>query len=350
MADILDSIGTDTRDFSTMISWEASLSAHTGDNVTGECYNDSTFPETGGLSLDDVTPTTTHLTVASGERHTGVAGTGARIVFAAAGMPIEVTVDNINVTWLEVDMNGNDGFIFSYTEFATGANNIFSQMILHDSTGTPAQRAISASAGRSTAQWNNIIIYDIACTHSGTNDCVGAFNTNNRAACRFQNLTIHNVTNATGSGNAFGTSHDDDADNIVQNCIITNTSTTSTGTAQDYELSAPSNAIMDHNMSSDTSSSGTGSLDSGVANDIFVSTVGGSENLHLKSGAAIDPIDAGTDLGTTPTNVNIDIDGRDRDAELDTWDMGADEFVVVGTGTPGVGGKAQLIFISGDLD
>ena len=36
---------------------------------------------------------------------------------------------------------------------------------------------------------------------------------------------------------------------------------------------------------------------------------------------------AGVDLVTTPTYVNIDIDGRDRDAAGDTWDIGADEFV-----------------------
>ena len=59
-----------------------------------------------------------------------------------------------------------------------------------------------------------------------------------------------------------------------------------------------------------------------------MSTTGGSEDLHLKAGA--DAIDAGTDLGTTPTGVNYDIDGRDRDAEGDVWDIGADEYVAVG--------------------
>jgi hypothetical protein len=78
-------------------------------------------------------------------------------------------------------------------------------------------------------------------------------------------------------------------------------------------------------MASDTTASGTGSLDSKAATDQFVSTIEGSEDLHLKSGA--DAIDAGTDLGTTPTEVNFDIDNRDRDAEDDTWDMGADEFI-----------------------
>jgi hypothetical protein len=67
-----------------------------------------------------------------------------------------------------------------------------------------------------------------------------------------------------------------------------------------------------------------------VTADEYVSTVGGSEDLHLKAGA--DCIDAGTDLGTTPTGVNYDIDNRDRDAEGDTWDIGADEYVAIGGG------------------
>ncbi len=37
-------------------------------------------------------------------------------------------------------------------------------------------------------------------------------------------------------------------------------------------------------------------------------------------------MDAGADLGTNQES-NYDIDGRDRDAQGDTWDMGADEFV-----------------------
>ena len=36
--------------------------------------------------------------------------------------------------------------------------------------------------------------------------------------------------------------------------------------------------------------------------------------------------DAGVDLGASPTNVAVDIDGRNRHTEEDTWDLGADEY------------------------
>ena len=61
--------------------------------------------------------------------------------------------------------------------------------------------------------------------------------------------------------------------------------------------------------------------------DQFVSTVSGAEDLHLASILMRLMLAA----RTTPV-VQYDIDGRDRDAENDTWDIGADEFVVAGGG------------------
>ena len=82
-------------------------------------------------------------------------------------------------------------------------------------------------------------------------------------------------------------------------------------------------------ISDDGTATGTGSITSTSAN-LFVSTASGTEDFHLKTGA--DAIGAGFDYGTTPAGVEIDIDGRDRDAEGDTWDIGADQFVSAGGG------------------
>lgn len=56
----------------------------------------------------------------------------------------------------------------------------------------------------------------------------------------------------------------------------------------------------------------------------FVNETAGSENLHLGSTDTV-AIDKGTDLGNGAWDT--DIDGRDRDTEDDTWDIGADEYV-----------------------
>ena len=61
-----------------------------------------------------------------------------------------------------------------------------------------------------------------------------------------------------------------------------------------------------------------------LAQIAFVSTTAGSEDLHITADSVC--VDAGTDLGTTG-GTQTDINGRDRDSEGDTWDIGAHEFV-----------------------
>jgi hypothetical protein len=73
---------------------------------------------------------------------------------------------------------------------------------------------------------------------------------------------------------------------------------------------------------------GTAGLQGLVAGTEFVDVTPGSEDLKLKAGAT--SIDKGTDLGTSPSGVNFDILDRDRDAQGDTWDLGAHEYVSLG--------------------
>ena len=70
----------------------------------------------------------------------------------------------------------------------------------------------------------------------------------------------------------------------------------------------------------------------------FVSTTAGSEDLHITADSVC--VDAGTDLGTAGGS-QTDINGRDRDASADTWDIGAHEFVADADTTA----SAFLLFI-----
>jgi outer membrane protein assembly factor BamB len=83
-----------------------------------------------------------------------------------------------------------------------------------------------------------------------------------------------------------------------------------------------------HNMSSDATASGPGSLTFMIPANEFVSTIPGAENLHLKASAVA--IDGGSDISTLFTN---DVDDEIRPFGL-AWDIGADEF----TGAAGGGG------------
>ncbi len=97
MATVTKSIGTSSRDYSTITLWEADLDDtliySSGDDAVGECYNDSAFDETveinGGLTVGLNTFT---LTAATGEQHDGTEGTGVRIVNGATSSGTTLSV------------------------------------------------------------------------------------------------------------------------------------------------------------------------------------------------------------------------------------------------------------------
>ena len=330
MALVTKSIGTDARDYATITLWEAALGGAAGgggNDALGECYADSDFDET--LTIADGTPDTTTLSVEAGERHDGTAGSGAVIVRTGAScLGLQGNIVR-TLEWLEIDMN-SQAVADTGAVWTNGTNinvQTFKNLILHNgvNSGTFDSYGIFVAKGLPTDVLN-CIFYDIEQTNVGNYNSYGiGIESPPGQAMRLLNNTVHDIEQ-DGSGDSFCYKFDDDADVIIKNCIGTDPDNGSTsGTEQCYEQAAPGNATVDYNLASDASASGGNSLDSKASANQYVSTAGGSEDLHLKTGA--DAIDVGVDLVTTPTGVNIDINGRDRDAEADTWDMGAHEFV-----------------------
>ena len=309
--------------------WETSLSAHSGDDVTGECYDDSAFDET--VTINDATPDSITLTVAAGERHDGTAGTGARIVRTGSGNVIDFasTVDT-HLSWLEIDLNGEDADACVDMGSATQDTATCLRCIIHDTTTIGDHIGIFINGITTTSTIANNIIYNIDKTSgSGSADVFGIDHdlSPSGKTLYVANNTIHNTSNdGGGSGDCEGLHiASDGAGNYFQNNIVTDTNGDNSGTIADYDASISTVTNISHNLSSDASAPGASSLTSKTAANQFVSTTGGSEDLHLKAGA--DAIDAGTDLGSTPTGVNIDINGNDRDVVgVTTWDMGAHEY------------------------
>lgn len=344
MATVTKSIGTSSRDYSTITLWEADLDDggeySASDDAVGECYNDSTFAEDvvidGGstIGLSSIT-----LTAATGEEHDGTAGTGARLVPSANGQGflISSTVSTITLSWLEWD--GTDQFCRDDGAIlvATGSTNTINvaNMLVYDSESSGAGLAPNLYRHDSgNANVMNCIFY--GGTYTGGSGAAphawARLNAGSSHTGQALNCTVHGCNN-NGSGNGFGLSTLDTVGNeeTVKNCIVTDIGGTTGGSTDCYQRSSPSNDTYDYNIASDTTASGANSHDSETASDLFVSVTDGSEDLHLKSGAT-NAIDGGEDLGTTPTGVNIDINGRDRDAQGDTWDIGAHEFVSGGGG------------------
>jgi len=339
MATVTKTIGTASRDYSTITLWEADLDDDipydSGDDAVGDVFNDAAFDELpnlakgGTLGLNSTT-----LQAASGEEHDGTAGTGARIVPTSDGDVIDILITyKFFIKHLEIDGSSIEAKkALDFPNVSSDANRPeIHRFLIHDiDNGTNV--GTWAVDFRAAGDMLNTIIYDIlnekASTSIGSR-ALGVFVDSSARILNLQNCTIHKVTQNNGTVSCGAVAYDidlgDTSNYTVQNCIGTDTGGTTTAFKDDFQIAASANE--DHNLSSDTTAAGTGSLTSKTSANQFVSTTDGSEDLHLKSGA--DAIDAGTDLGTTPTGVEIDIDLRDRDAEGDTWDMGADEFVAV---------------------
>jgi len=293
------------------------------------------FDETVVLNF---TANSATLTVPSNERHDGTAGTGVRVVVSVNDKYLDLNcpaTQVLIVEWLEWDHNNkklSNANGHASVLVRDGKAHLLN-CIVHDLNDTSySATAIHLSPGSpgDEGQILSCIIYDVLAQAGSANIGANGIRSVNLASTpsrNIQNNTIHNVQTYGGTDDANGIFNQADNSGLnLQNNIVTDTSSFG-GVGADY-VGTFTLATADHNLSSDATASGTGSLTSKTSANQFVSTVGGSEDLHLKAGA--DAIDAGTDLGTTPSGVEIDIDGRDRDAEGDAWDMGADELVVIG--------------------
>jgi hypothetical protein len=331
MADVTTTIGTSSRTYSTMVAWEADLdnggTYSATDNAIGECYNDSTFTATvtfdGGGSIGLTSAT---LRPASGQGHTGLRSTGVRVipsssvtVFTFSTTTVAYTLDQIEVS--STDTNGPHTGVWT-----TGTNHTCSRLLIYDFVSTNG--AVVGTLVNNGSHFNNFIM-NISCTHSGSSEVVGyRANTGGTPTVNILNNTIHNIISDNGSGASTGVEITGGTTNkSVQNNIATTVGGTTSGAKECYNLAGGTTRT--NNISSDTTATGTDSIISVSASTLFISTVGGSENLHLL-GASADAYANGIDLNTTPTGVNIDIDGHDRESTGRAWDIGADQLYHIG--------------------
>ena len=354
MAIITKTIGTNSRDYSTMILWEADLndddiySEMGGDSAIGECYDDSVFDMAGtylyidsgwapgGGSLGSV-----KLTAPEGERHDGTAGTGVRIVSTTANnrvyMRPPVSGENwLIVEWIELNNNGRDTISMNSSTSTAGNVPVLRNCIIHN-----GMRSLLQAISKDCRALNNLF-YAGGAVDNGT--VKGVDLDADQAYGGFINNTVFGINNNTSNA-AYGLYiRSDDTDGVLKNNIVMGTASTGGGSPIDIRFPSFSNDIdSDYNMTSDSTgdnAGGSNNLIDKTSGDQFVSTTAGSEDLNLKTGS--DAVDTGVDLGTTPAGVNIDITGRDRDAEGDTWDMGAYECTDCAVTTTGA---AFLMFV-----
>lgn len=289
------------RDYSTITAWEADLDNggvySSSDDAVGECYNDAVFDENvtinGGttVGLNSVT-----LSVAESERHDGTAGTGARINRTSAYTTIVQSAASYSgglwVEWLEIDGNGNGAQNSQCVGQTTAVNStdrtkqVYANLLVHPESSS--NRFIDGIDGINrpfTAL--NCIVYNVISTGASGSDSTWGIGGDDKIDAI--NCTVHNVSYANSIGIVRGIDTNSNVGGNVINCLVTNL-TGGSGTNECIDGTSTKTT----SATSDTT--GTSGLQSITTADQYVSTVLGSEDLHLKAGA--DAIDAATNLGS----------------------------------------------------
>ena len=359
--------GTFKRAFSTITLFEAMVDDSspsywgTSDDVVGECHADSAFTDSRVYFDNKQSLASVKLTVNSDDRHDGTAGSGA-VIRPTAGSGhnfgiIDVNIDNFIVEWLDFDLGSLDSANTNTAIRLEGTNddNIVRNNLIHDKGGNPGGtgplmiRGVGAGASTDTISILNNIIYNVA--ETGNDVAAAIYMVFWGGILNCYNNTVYNIASNGASKSAWGfifgnvtASVTNLKNNIVSVLVVDGTQATY---ARAYHKFAGGSTLnSDYNLSDDTTTgasykaTGANSLiDKSLAQIDFVSTTGGSEDLHLDTGSVC--LEAGVDLGTT-NEVNIDIDGVDRDATSVTWDMGADQASTAGADT---GNPAFLMFV-----
>jgi hypothetical protein len=338
------------RFYSSITNWEAGLDDTevyaSSDVAVGECHNDSVFNETvtinggGTVGLASV-----RLSVHSGSRHDGTAGTGARMIPSGSSSAniIDIARDDVTVEWLELSgASANAGSArHGVRAYSSSQDNIYIRNnIIHDmKDSTYGSLGITVFYAGTNIFITNNFIYNIIQTNTVARgiDCYQGSGA--EVLCN----TLFNIS--TTSGDAEGIYVGSSAEVAKDNIVLSVSGTTA---SKCYSIGTGSaNAASDYNLSDDATAWGSNSVtssDGATAANTIENTTSGSENLHLKTGSLA--IEAGVDLGTTPTGVEIDIDGRNRDSEGDTWDIGADQTIPTGVTISPAAGALELAGVS----
>ena len=356
------------RAFSTITLFEAMIDdaspTHWGgsDDVVGECHADAAFTDSRVYFDDKQSLASVKLTANSDDRHDGTAGSGV-VIRPTAGSGhnngiIDVNMDNFIVEWLEIDLGSLDAQNTNKAVLFRGTNddNIVRNNLIHDKGGNPGNTGpqiihiVGAGASSDTLTIQNNIIYEIVET---SNDSTIAINMNQWAGIsNIYNNTIYKLTSAGSSKATAGIVCGSVSSSVsnVKNNIVSLLASTAGGTqnrAYWKTGSGSTNIDTANNLSDDTTHATynaedmaqslddtSGLIGKTLAEISFVST--SPVDLHIDTDS--DCIEAGVDLGTT-NEVNIDIDGVDRDATGVIWDIGADQASTVS------GGSAFMLFL-----
>lgn len=293
------------RTYKTISAWEAAAPANlvTSDMIwKGVCYDDGVFVDQ--VKIQGSITDSSHykwLTVAEGQRHTGIYETGARLIHSFAGgtswAALNIYDDYSHIEWLEIfGDEGRAGNGIAEMNAATGSAKLtINNVMIHDvifglSFNNTSTRLINFSNSTVSHTFNHAIL--------------GRSSSPSTVRC----INITMVYGATASGSLGG----------FRNCYVKNCVGLNYGPSNGYSNFMSCDPLSDFNVSSDGSAPGTHSLKNQTASACVRRLVVDSiPDFHLKTGSPC----AGIGDSAGCSKFAVDLDGETRS---DTWDAGAD--------------------------
>jgi hypothetical protein len=328
------------RCYETIILFEAGLNDSnlytSGDDIVGELHDDADFTETNVVFNYNTNINSIKLTAYAADRHLGVIGASGKVVWkpTANNELINLSVDNITVSWIEFDFTNATNYMG--IDVTTAADNIYvTNNILHS---MPNQ---SFNLNPLRFQGHGYIMNNMIYNMVDAGDWAFGINLyGSSKAIGVYNNTIYKITN-TGADEAAGI-RTADSDHLLKNNLVM----TVTGGVCYWNNGGVSSSS-DYNLASDTTANstfGSNSVDSAVLANTFeeYGTATATDFLRLKTGSAA--IGVSEDLVTTPTGVNIDLNGFDRNSVAVDWDAGCFQFTTAAAAGAATS-EAFLLFI-----
>jgi hypothetical protein len=327
MATVTKSIGTNSRDYSTISAWEADLANSaiysSGDEAVGECYNDSTFDE--AFNIDDTGPafglSSITLKANSSDKHDGTPDSGVKITYSGSFseyspvFKVSYTQATYGSNLVKIeDLEFADITISTDTNVAViglGVNcTIMSRCLINNIVHAGAGNRtfyVFGGEGQNGSTIQNTMIFNCGKTATGSSSIGRVQALNSNSAAVYKNLTIHSMYDNTPTAGSYGGFKGTYTNTIITGC--------------DFDFRSQTGSSSNYNLSSDSTAFGANSRTNISTHRIYVSTTKGSEDLHLKDGSPA--LRKGQNIGTS-NDVQKDIDGVDRDTSGSVdWDIGA---------------------------
>lgn len=340
MGTVTNSIGTTGRDYSTIALWEASLPANLvtdGNSYVGQCYNDSEFLITSGITIGSRTTDSTHtitLTTGSGQsfRDHGSVQTNALKYNQSNGVGIRTATNSVTVFTISADYvtvsklqfnYSNAGYDPTVIKINNARVTIDGCIVVGSLTVGTGIIAMAATGACHHNTITNCLVVNVSIAGYSTS---GIRVTNEGACVLVNNTVVIPSDKIPGSGTQYGISvgsgtHYQGTSVCTNNAVFGFRS----GFTDDTSNYTGSNNACDL---SSTSIPGTSPQASLTYTSQFQGTLNASQDFRAKSGGAI--VDNGA-TDTTDIPAAIDIVGTSRPSGS-AWDIGCWELVQAAAG------------------